>query len=358
MNGHTGEIMEHLPLLLAKGVGWLTLCGIARWVLPRAGISWRTGLTGLIVLTAFSPFPSLWTWTLPPPVERTIAPAVLEPGRINEPAASAFHAAHRTPAGPAASGLTPAATFPWRNGLAILWLGGSAGLLCWHLNGFRTARRWIRQAVPPVDPGWQNILTEECQRQSLPRRPSLLVNPDVPGPCLTGCFRPALLLPACCQDWDTETRTLVIRHELAHLRHGDSGHAWIRALALTIHWLNPLVWLAVSRSRHAEELAADAAVLASGVRPDHYATVLLRVARSCQFNTQTPLVTAMAHSSNLESRIRQLLGGKPSTQSPVRFAAAGITLTFITAGFIGCSAVQSESQRFEFAGRPNAQCAD
>ena len=313
-------------------------------MLPCSGLSWRLGLAGLVFLSASNLLPTLWTWNLPPPAGETFAPEKLDPRRNDEPALSAFPPIISFPAGPAAPGLTHSTTFSWRNCVAFLWLGGSAGLVCWLLNGFLTARRWIREAAPPVDPAWQNILSAECQRQSLHRTPRLLVNPDVPGPCVTGCFRPALLLPACCQDWDTETRILVIRHELAHLRHRDAPHAWIRALTLTIHWLDPLVWLAISRSRHAEELAADAAILASGIRPDQYAAVLLRVARTCQFTTQTPFVNAMAHSSNLESRIRQLLGKKPAVRSPVRFAAAGICLTFVTAGFIGCSTVQQESR--------------
>ena len=338
----SGEMLQGLLLLLAKGSAWLALCGLVRWVLPGAGLSWRVALMTLLLLSAASLLPALWTWTLPRPVPATQTsppptahPVLTEKSNQSPDTTPLSEVTKSAPA--------PASIWPWQDWLALLWLGGTSGLTLWLITGFRTARRWIRHAVPLTDPAWQKSLTEECQRQSLRRIPRLLVNPEVPGPCVAGCFRPALLLPACCQDWDQETRTLVLRHELAHVRRGDSWHAWVRALALTIHWLNPLVWIAVSRSRRDEELAADAAVLASGTPPDHYATTLVSVARSCQFTTLTPLVSAMAHSSTLEFRIRHLLGKKFAPQSPARFAAAGIGLSFLTAGFIGCSNVQQES---------------
>ena len=342
MNWQPDDAFDGILLLLGKGLAWLALCGIARWAFPRFAPSWRLGLVGLLLLTTAGLLPSLWTWSLPAPVEQTAAPAINHTAIARKPGASNPYSGVNPTEPVPAHDLTYISHISWRSWWAMLWLGGSAGLLCWLLNGFRTARRWIRHAVPPDDPSWHQILTEESRGHSPRHIPELLVCQEVPSPCVAGCFRPVLLLPLCCQEWDTETRILVIRHELAHLRHRDAPHAWIRALTLTIHWPNPLVWLAISRSRHAEELAADAAVLASGIRPDHYAAVLLRVAHSCQFTTQTPLVTAMAHSSNLESRIRQLLVSKLSPQSPARFAAAGIGLTFITAGFIGCSSVERE----------------
>ena len=47
----TAEITESLRFLLAKGVGWLALCGSIRWSMPRSILSWRLSLTGLALLT-------------------------------------------------------------------------------------------------------------------------------------------------------------------------------------------------------------------------------------------------------------------------------------------------------------------
>ena len=343
------EIIKGLLLLLAKGAGWLTLCGLIRWTLPAIKLSWRLALSSLILLTIAGLLPALWTWTLPAPIPalQTNTPTISELTTLSAEASTSAVPVSTPPAPPRRT-----LDRPWQHWLAMLWLGGTGGLVLWLLTGFRTAHSWIRQAMPLTDPAWHQSLVEICRQASLRRIPRLLINPDIPGPCVAGCFRPVLLLPACCREWDGETRSVVLQHEVAHLRRGDPTHALVRSLALTIHWLNPLVWLAVSRSRHAEEMAADAAVLASGIPPGRYATTLLFIARSCQFTNPTPLVTAMAHSSNLELRIRQLLRRSPPPQCPLRFAAAGIGFTFLTAAFIGCSTVQRESPNWTLPGAP------
>ena len=342
------EIIKGLLLLLAKGAGWLTLCGLIRWTLPAIKLSWRLALSSLILLTIAGLLPALWTWTLPAPLPALQTKAAISELTTLSTEASTSAVPVSTPPAPPRRTLDR----PWQHWLAMLWLGGTGGLVLWLLTGFRTAHSWIRQAMPLTDPAWHQSLVEICRQASLRRIPRLLINPDIPGPCVAGCFRPVLLLPACCREWDGETRSVVLQHEVAHLRRGDPPHALVRSLALTIHWLNRLVWLAVSRSRHAEEMAADAAVLASGIPPGRYATTLLFIARSCQFTNPTPLVTAMAHSSNLELRIRQLLRRSPPPQCPLRFAAAGIGFTFLTAAFIGCSTVQRESPNWTLPGAP------
>lgn len=55
----------------------------------------------------------------------------------------------------------------------------------------------------------------------------------------------------------------VIEHELSHNRHGDLFWTFMRCVVLTIHWFNPLVWLAAEMSRQDCELCADAGALKS-----------------------------------------------------------------------------------------------
>ena len=65
------EIIKGLLLLLAKGAGWLTLCGLIRWTLPAIKLSWRLALSSLILLTIAGLLPALWTcasgaWSIRP----------------------------------------------------------------------------------------------------------------------------------------------------------------------------------------------------------------------------------------------------------------------------------------------------
>lgn len=84
----------------------------------------------------------------------------------------------------------------------------------------------------------------------------------LPSPCLFGIFRPAIYITPDVAGDETKLRH-VLAHELTHYRHGD--HIWsaLRSLCLTIHWYNPLVWLAAVLSRRDAELACDESTIKS-----------------------------------------------------------------------------------------------
>lgn len=78
----------------------------------------------------------------------------------------------------------------------------------------------------------------------------------ITSPFLFGFFHPSIYItPEVAGD---EIRLHhVLAHELTHYSHGD--HIWsiLRGLCLTVHWYNPLVWLAAILSRRDSELACD-----------------------------------------------------------------------------------------------------
>ncbi|PTT89225.1 hypothetical protein DBR42_08280, partial [Pelomonas sp. HMWF004] len=87
------------------------------------------------------------------------------------------------------------------------------------------------------------------------------------SPALVGLFKPRVALPVDFeQRFSPAERELILAHEQVHRDRLDN--LWnLLACALTaLHWWNPLAWLAARRLRADQELACDAAVLAT--RPD------------------------------------------------------------------------------------------
>ena len=60
---------------------------------------------------------------------------------------------------------------------------------------------------------------------------------------------------------DKTAQRHVLAHELTHYRHGDHLWSLLRCVAVTLHWYNPLVWLAAALSRRDAELACDEGTL-------------------------------------------------------------------------------------------------
>ena len=79
------------------------------------------------------------------------------------------------------------------------------------------------------------------------------------SPCLFGLFRPAIYLTP---GVEGEALEHVLAHELTHYAHRDHLWAVVRCLCLSLHWYNPLVWLAAILSKRDGELACDEGAVA------------------------------------------------------------------------------------------------
>ncbi len=122
-----------------------------------------------------------------------------------------------------------------------------------------------------------------------------------------GTVYPVVLLPAEADGWNKERRTVVLAHELAHIRRWDAATQWIAHLALALYWFNPLVWIAARRLRDERERACDDAVLAVGTRPTEYADHLLDIVRSLGVAEGPVAALAMAQRSQFEGRLLAIL---------------------------------------------------
>jgi beta-lactamase regulating signal transducer with metallopeptidase domain len=129
------------------------------------------------------------------------------------------------------------------------------------------------------------------------------------GPISWGVFRPVVMLPKNALSWPRERLHAVLLHELAHIRRRDSLVQALSHAACAFYWPNPLVWMAARRLRREAEIAADDAVIVTGVKPSAYAGELLQLAR--EFHAHGPALSHvaffMAAPSALESRVESLL---------------------------------------------------
>ena len=126
----------------------------------------------------------------------------------------------------------------------IVWFSGSALLGLWLLGAWLVFTIRLRR-----------------DRRFLDKRGGtcIYVSGAVKSPCLAGLIPAVYLTEDVLQ---TDAAELILSHELTHLRHLDFLWSLCRAVAVSVYWWNPLIWVAAICSKRDAELACDEAVAA------------------------------------------------------------------------------------------------
>ena len=169
-------------------------------------------------------------------------------------------------------GVTRYVTADWRS-LGILfgkyvWAAGVAFMLLYSLIAYRKVRKDAKIAVPLRDNIW--------------------IADDIQSPFVIGFTQPKIYLPCNLSEKEQE---YIILHEQHHIRRFDHIFKAAAFLALTIHWFNPLVWVAFVLACKDMEMSCDEAVvckLGGEVRAD-YSASLLTLATGRRIIAGTPL---------------------------------------------------------------------
>jgi len=152
--------------------------------------------------------------------------------------------------------------------LTIAWLIGMSVMMAASLISYGKLRKRVRVCVP--------------------FRKGIYIADDIDTPFVMGIFRPSIYLPGTL-DW--AERKYIIAHERHHIRRGDHIFKALGFLALTVHWFNPLVWVAFVLANRDMEMSCDEAVIrkyGADVRGD-YAASLLNLATGHRLFAGTPL---------------------------------------------------------------------
>ena len=163
-----------------------------------------------------------------------------------------------------------------------VWAVGMAVMLLYSAFSYRRINKQTEIAVPIRDNIW---IADEIQ-----------------SPFVIGFLRPSIYLPGNLGEKEQE---YIILHEQHHIRRFDHIFKALAFLALTIHWFNPLVWLAFGLACKDMEMSCDEAVirkLGGKVRAD-YSASLLTLATGRRIIAGTPLAFG---EGDTKGRIRNL----------------------------------------------------
>jgi len=198
----------------------------------------------------------------------------------------------------------------WYAWAILAWLAGAALTLCWLAVRTALGRR-ILERCEAADGEWAELLEESAARLGLNRRVRLFESCEIGAAVTVGAINPAIVVPAGSAEWPAAKRRYILSHELAHIKRRDGLVEVLAIVVKSVHWLNPLVWLAVKAARIERERDCDDAVLASGARPSDYAMFLMDIAADLG-TPRGPVwqLSAISQGSNLKERIMCILDPK------------------------------------------------
>lgn len=126
----------------------------------------------------------------------------------------------------------------WDITATVVWLAGVAAMALYAVYSYLRLRIRLRMAA------WVRGNIYECD--------------GLETPFILGLLKPRIYLPS---DLDSDTRAMVLAHENAHLKRLD--HLWkpLGFVILSIHWFNPILWLAYRSFCRDIELACDERVI-------------------------------------------------------------------------------------------------
>ena len=228
---------------MSISASWLVMAVlILRLVLKKAPKWVNVLLWGIVAVRLICPFSFESTLSLIPSSETiplniemaakpTIDSGVPAFNRVVNPVLSTF--------APPQNILTSANPFQiWIPILNIIWLGGVTVLLLYTIVSYWRLHRKVDTAVRYKD----NIFQSE----------------HVSSPFVLGLIKPRIYLPFHMSGQDLEH---VVAHEQAHIHRKDHWWKPFGFLLLTIHWFNPLMWLAYVLLCRDIELACDEKVI-------------------------------------------------------------------------------------------------
>lgn len=179
-----------------------------------------------------------------------------------------------------------------------IWGAGMAGMLLWGTVSYARLRRRIADAVLVEG----NVYETDC----------------IDSPFVCGLLRPRIYLPVGLSD---EDKRYVLLHERAHIVRGDHWTRLLAWLALSLHWFNPVLWLAYRLYGRDVETACDQRVIRDFDRQDvaGYAAALLHLGR----REAMPRAALLAFGEeNAKGRIRHVMDFKNPRRLVLLAAAA------------------------------------
>jgi beta-lactamase regulating signal transducer with metallopeptidase domain len=212
---------------------------------------------------------------------------------------------------------------------AAVWLVVMTLLLFRAIAGVLQLSFWARRASGVDDAEWLSLTQRLAREMQIGRPVTLLQSNRACVPMTWGVVYPRILLPSDADSWLSGRRTVVLLHELAHIKRLDTLTQLLAQVSTALFWFHPAVWFAAREMRREREHACDDSVLDAGARASDYAHSLLQIARPLVAGAPAAAALAMARKSELEGRLLAILDPRIDRRPASRVRLAGASIAIV-----------------------------
>ena len=231
-----------------------------------------------------------------------------------------------------------------------VWVAGMSVFAGIFLLSYVKSKQEFGTALPLYNDSIAKWLKEHPLRRKIEIRQIS----GITTPMTYGLFRPVILLPENTDLDNKQQLEYILYHEYVHIRRCDTALKFLAAIALCVHWFNPMVWVLYILFNRDIELACDECVVRSFGRENRagYARTLISMEERKTFTA--PFCNNFSKNA-IEERIVSIMKTKKS--SAAALFAAGVVVTVAAGAFVtsvqanennNAAALQSSAASFSF----------
>lgn len=210
----------------------------------------------------------------------------------------------------------------------IIWILGCVLCAFFFAAAYWKSYKEFQMSLPVRNDGIEKWLETHPTRRTITVRQSSLVS----SPLTYGVIHPVILLPKTTVWNNEETLHYVLTHELVHIKRFDIITKVVLAVALCVHWFNPLVWVMYVLANRDIELSCDETVIRQFGENARAAYAKVLISMEETRSGFTPLCNNFSRNA-IEERIAAIMKTRKTTVVSLVLAAvivAGTTTVFAT----------------------------
>ena len=209
--------------------------------------------------------------------------------------------------------------------LFILWCTGAVSCAIYFILSYLRCQLEFSTSLPVPEPYVLQWLTEHPARRHITVRQLDRIS----TPLTYGILHPVILLPRK-TDWhNTAWLQYVLAHEYVHICRLDAVTKLLMALALCLHWFNPLVWVMYLFYNRDLELACDEKVIRQYGETSKTAYARMLIDMEVKKSGLMPLCNHFSKNA-IEERITAIMKLRKISR-PAILLAAGLIIGFTAA---------------------------